>query len=313
MYKPNVSVLMSVYNETINDLSLSVNSILNQTYKNFEFIIINDNPHNNEIKNYLDNIIFNDDRIKIINNKENIGLALSLNKGILFSSGEYILRMDADDISREDRMEKQLNHIKNGPYDVVCSDFKSIDEEGKIVQEKWNYFTDEKLKKRLPIRNCVHHPTVMVRKSCLENMKGYRNFNSAQDYDLWLRMLDKDYKFSMINETLLDYRVRENSITKSKRGNQMMSIVYIRNLYLERKEYKCSKDSYTFENYKIFLEAELNNKDLTRLDKSLKLMEKTQESFFKYGTRMYIFFVDNLYRKKIISELTGKYTNISKK
>lgn len=93
-----VSVLMSVYNETLNELAESIDSILNQTYKLFEFIIVNDNPTREDLKEILINYQNKDNRIKIIESKENIGLAMSLNKAFDISTGNILVRMDADDM-----------------------------------------------------------------------------------------------------------------------------------------------------------------------------------------------------------------------
>src|SRR5690625_452840 len=99
---PDITVLMSIYNEDMLWLRDSIESILNQTYQNFEFIIINDNPSNDINKVILKEYIKKDNRIKIIENDTNLGLTLSLNKGLRESTGLYIARMDADDIAHKD-------------------------------------------------------------------------------------------------------------------------------------------------------------------------------------------------------------------
>ena len=104
---------MGVYNEKISWLNESVESILNQTYRNFEFIIIDDNPDNKEIKNYLLNLKQRDERIIIIFNDCNIGLTKSLNKGLEMATGEFVARMDADDISINTRFERQISYLNN--------------------------------------------------------------------------------------------------------------------------------------------------------------------------------------------------------
>ena len=128
----NMSVIMSCYNERKPDIIKSINSILEQTYKLFEFIIIVDNPKNNEIIETIKK--FKDKRIKVIINEKNIGLAESLNKGISIAKGKYIARMDADDISLPNRFKIQFDYLESHPdIDVVGSNRITIDENDEIT------------------------------------------------------------------------------------------------------------------------------------------------------------------------------------
>ena len=123
-----VTVLMSVYNANLKELNEAVTSILNQTYKNFEFLIINDGTKNGE-KQLIES--YNDNRIRIIDNEKNMGLEKSLNKGIENAKGKYIIRMDADDISHIDRIDKQLKFIKeHSQYSIISSRVNYFDESG---------------------------------------------------------------------------------------------------------------------------------------------------------------------------------------
>ena len=108
MDTPLFSVLMSTYNETTKELDESINSILQQTYSNFEFLIINDNPNNYELEKTLKS--YKDSRIKIIHNEENLGLVKSLNNGLKYCNGQYVARMDADDISCPSRIQDEKQY-----------------------------------------------------------------------------------------------------------------------------------------------------------------------------------------------------------
>lgn len=110
MEAPLVSILMSTYNETPKELDESINSILHQTYSNFEFLIINDNPNNCELEETLKTYV--DSRIRIIRNEKNLGLVKSLNAGLKLCEGQYVARMDADDISRQSRIQDELLYLK---------------------------------------------------------------------------------------------------------------------------------------------------------------------------------------------------------
>lgn len=123
-----VTVLMSMYNTPLEQLKESIESILNQTYKNFEFLIIDDGS-NEECVNLVKS--YNDKRINLVRNEQNIGLEKSLNKGLKLAKGKYIVRMDTDDIAYTDRIEKQVDFIKkNSEYSIVGSKAEIFDESG---------------------------------------------------------------------------------------------------------------------------------------------------------------------------------------
>ena len=122
---PKISVIMSAYNESFDELSRSINSIINQTYQNIEFIIVSDNPENKDIKTAVQ--VANDQRIKFIENKENVGLVQSLNRAISEATGIFIARMDADDVSRKTRLKDELQYMQQNSLDIVGSFIEIID------------------------------------------------------------------------------------------------------------------------------------------------------------------------------------------
>lgn len=160
-----VSVIMSVYNEKNIYLENSINSILNQSYKNIEFIIVLDNPDNKEAEKTILRFMNHDKRIIFIKNSYNIGLTKSLNKALNKISGDYVCRMDADDISYSKRIEWQINHIKAYDIDLLGGGKDDIDENGNIVN-KFKYVPNgiDKVRKLLEISNVIYHPTWMVKK-----------------------------------------------------------------------------------------------------------------------------------------------------
>ena len=109
---PLVSVIMSVYNEKTEEISYVINSILNQTYANIEFIIMYDNPNNLELFHELTEMVQDDERCRLLKNKENFGPAKSLNRGLKSAKGKYIARMDADDYSFPERIYKQVEYME---------------------------------------------------------------------------------------------------------------------------------------------------------------------------------------------------------
>lgn len=277
---PEISVVMSVYNEKDDDLLTAVKSVLGQTYTDFEFIIICDNPDDDRIRRILKDIEKSDERIKVIWNEKNMGLARSLNNGCNEAVGKYIVRMDADDVSRKDRIEKQVKFIKKEGCDLVCTSYDCIDESGKLIGSKSVvYYPSDEIKKALPYKNIIHHPTTMFSKCVFEEAGAYRNFPCSQDYDLWLRMLDVGAKMSMLNEPLLYYRIRRDSVTSRKRYRQACTLNYIRKLYCERRRWGC--DLYSIENYEKYMRKfGVGNK------KSEKLFKITTDNIKKGKTKI---------------------------
>lgn len=244
---------MSTYNEKEIHLKESIQSILNQTYNNIEFIIICDNPENKNIQKILIEYEKKDDRVKVIINEKNIGLALSLNKAIKIAKGEYLLRMDADDISLPNRIEKQLDYMENNEdCSVLGSGRVDIDENGNVIKSNNIVISNfKKIKKVLPYGSVVTHPSVIMRKSIIVNMKGYRDFKASQDYDLWLRLLSNNYKIYNLQDKLIYYRIRDKSITSENPYKQYLYSKYSRLLYNERKEK--TTDSYSPKNLEKYL------------------------------------------------------------
>lgn len=248
---PKASVLMSVYNESEEELKLAVESILNQTYKDFEFIIVLDNPDNKERLQQLEDYAAEDSRIKILRNEKNIGLALSLNRAFEQSSGKYLIRMDADDISIPERFQKQIDFMESTDYDLICASYNCIDDEGNKADKIIHYYTERQIYNHLSIENVIHHPTVVMRREAFEKAGKYRNFPCAQDYDLWLRMLAQGSSMYMMPEELLYYRVSGESISSKKLHQQLSTLEYIRHIYYVRQ--KTGEDIYDYDKYLIYI------------------------------------------------------------
>lgn len=214
--KKLVTVIMSTYNETEEWISESVQSILEQTYINFEFIIILDNPQNITLRNTLVKYAMRDKRIKIIPNECNIGLVKSLNRALEYCNGYYVVRMDADDVSLSNRIENQVNYLEKYNLDFVFSGLKIIDENSnEMYSTNLNEYKPEVVSKLLSITNISNHPTWLLKKEVYEKLKGYRELSYTEDYDFTLRALQANYKIGKMPGYVLKYRVRKNSITRT--------------------------------------------------------------------------------------------------
>lgn len=212
-----ISVVMSVYNEEINILEEAIESILNQTYKNLEFIIVLDKPDNKEALNILNQYANKDNRVKIIVNQVNIGLTESLNKALEVCEGKYIARMDADDVCMLDRFEIQLKYFKQyEDLDFLASSAIMINDKGNELFKTNNYGGDfEKCKKALEYRNIFLHPTWLFKRGILDKVKKYNEIPKVEDYDFICRVILNGYKVYIADDYLIKCRIRSNGITRS--------------------------------------------------------------------------------------------------
>lgn len=262
-----VSVVMSVYNEREKEIEESIVSICEQTFKEFEFIIVIDNPNNKEIIDKVNELKKKDKRIKVLINDENIGLASSLNKAIDVAKGKYILRMDADDISLTNRIEKLLNEIKKEKNIILIgSNAEIINESNEIIGSLEVPTEYETIKKMMKIKNCFIHPSVLFRKDYFIKVGRYRNFPCAQDYDLFLRMINNGGVVINLKERLLKYRIRENSISNNKRLLQILIAEYIKKINRKNKKYNFSEKQIL----EITEEYLLNNEKYKKIRREVK-------------------------------------------
>lgn len=212
MQEKKYSVLMSIYyKEDPNYFRESVISMLEQTVKPDEIIIVKDGPLTPE----LDSVIkeFNDESIiKIISLPQNKGLGEALNIGMKHCNNDIIARMDTDDISRKDRCEKQLAmFLKNKSLSIVSSSVAEFDETpDKINAVKRLPVCHQAIVKYAKVRNPFNHPAVMYKKSEVEKAGGYKHFNLFEDYYLWARMIQNGAICANIEEPLLFMRANAN-------------------------------------------------------------------------------------------------------
>ena len=215
-----VSIIMAVHNEKEEYLKEAIASILNQTYTNLEFIIIDD-CSNETTQRILGDV--KDERIKIYRNQTNIGLTKSLNIALTHCNGKYIARMDADDVSYEKRIEKQLLYMETHSQVGVVGCWTSNNINNKVKHWQGNTSTEWRRVAMLFGNYGICHPTAFIRKSILdENNITYNNeLKKAQDYDLWLQLIEVT-DMAVMPECLLMYRVHEGQITNANRGEQLV-------------------------------------------------------------------------------------------
>ena len=206
-----VSVLMPIYRTKEEFLREAIESILNQTYTDFEFLILDDCPDDNR-----ENIVlsYNDARIKYLKNDKNLGITPSRNKLINMANGEYLAVMDHDDISLAERFEKQVKYLdKYKDVGVIGSFIHKIIANKNITQP----IEDDDIKSGLMMKCVITHPSSMIRKSVLSdnNIRYNEHYSPAEDYKLWCDLIDVT-KFYNIPEVLFMYRDCKQNTTSSQ-------------------------------------------------------------------------------------------------
>lgn len=238
---PSISVVMPVYNAA-KYVHAAVESILRQSYGNFEFIIIED-ASTDDTPLIVEKYSVEDPRIRIIKNERNSGVAASLNKGLDNARGEFIARMDADDISYPQRLRKQMDFlIKNPDICLVATSYERIDEEGNILAPIVLNLDTKTLKMLMRCDNYISHGSVMFRREPIIKLGKYREkCLHTEDHDLWLRIIEK-YDIALMPEILYQFRITRQSVS----SKYAMEMAYYKNLILKFAEerQKFGKDSY---------------------------------------------------------------------
>ena len=211
---PKVSVVMATYNDNPGNLRIAIESILNQTYKNIELIIVDDST-DIETVSVIDDYAY-DTRVKIMREEERAGFASSLNKGLEAATGDFIARMDGDDQALPRRFEKQIKYFTEHPKtDDLGTYLNIIDQNGDITGGREYPLKGTKLALYFMVRSPLAHPTVMFRREIVD--EGFRydeDLKRAEDIDLWLKLYNNKYIIENLPEKLVNYRVDEGFIEK---------------------------------------------------------------------------------------------------
>lgn len=294
-----ISVIMSTYNESEEELETSICSILGQSYSNIEFIIVNDNPENSQLKNIL--LSIRDSRVRIIENPKNMGLVNSLNRAWKLAKGNIIARMDADDVSKPNRLEDQLRVMQKEKFDLLGCNMEMIDDQGNSIYPVRHYpTTEKKIKKNIYWCNCIAHPTWMLKKSLYWKLGGYRNIPYCEDYDFILRVIRLGYKVGNSPNIGFIYKKRNNGISGSNGVDQYLIKRYLANnrkriLELSENELQMYCTAQIFEDKKKRYVSYCENKQHIK-NKEYRLMNCIQLLINPY---LYIYVINRLVEKRL--------------
>lgn len=217
-----ITVIMPVYNSE-NFLKEAIDSILQQTYKKFTFIIINDGSTDSSEKIIKE---FDDPRIYYIKNSCNKGIVYSLNKGLSLASTKYIARMDSDDVCKKNRLQVQYEYMER--HKDICllgSSAYKIDKDGRKIGEICPTTDCASIKTLLLFSNLIIHPSVMIRRNALlEEVTSYDDLHLAsEDYGMWCSIAASDKKIKILPDKLINYRCNDESITATTKKEKMLN------------------------------------------------------------------------------------------
>ena len=205
-----VSIIIPYYKKELY-LEQSIRSILNQTYQNFEIILINDDPEN---KIFISKFSKLDHRIKLVHNENNLGAGLSRNKGLEIANGEYIAFCDSDDLWKNNKIEFQIELMKRLNFTFSFTGYDIIDENNNFIKSRKapSYVDFQKLRSSCDIGLS----TVMIRKDIFKNVEyRFANLRTKEDYVLWLKLAEDKITMKSIQENLTSWRKSKNSLSSS--------------------------------------------------------------------------------------------------
>lgn len=222
---PKVTVFMAAYNAS-QYISKSIQSVLDQSYTDFELLIVNDGSTDDTVKVIQS---FQDPRIRLIDNNQNKGIPYTRNVGVREAKGKYFAILDSDDISQSNRLETQVAHMEKDPDLAVLGSWaKVIDSRGNLTGETLQVHDNpQKINVVLFFENTLVHSSVMMRTDLLRKVGGYPHHEVAQDYGLFCNIAER-HKIKNIPEFLVQYRVHSSNISKTKKDRLSQELCKIK-------------------------------------------------------------------------------------
>ena len=268
-----ISVITSAYRENPGVFEKAVNSVLDQLDPDSELILVLDDPDNSELVSWVGEKLTPMGNVIVLKNKKNLGLAQSLNRAIDHASGDYIARMDADDVSLPGRFETQLAYLLEHNYDLIGSRVNVIDAEGAFLYETpQSPLSPDKVNKALKWNNCLAHPTWFGRKEVFAQK--YREIPLCEDYDFQIRAVLSGFKLGNCDAATLNYRLSDEGLSRSSLFQQ-----YLYQKILT-KEYK-KGNSVNIEQAKAFVEEGFSETKAVRYSKANDYFQEAMQFFMQ--------------------------------
>jgi glycosyltransferase involved in cell wall biosynthesis len=257
--EPVVTVLMPVYNASGFVLE-AVKSILTQSFTDFELLIIDDGSTDSSMAELAG---IADPRVRLEKNEKNLGLIATLNRGLELARGEFVARMDADDLSLPTRLEKQVTFLREHPEIGVCG---TATETFGFGSPQINTYlqTHEQLTTLLVFNSCLSHPSIMFRKS-IADLRYDADFKHAEDYELWTRLMTQT-RFVSLPEVLLKYRIHAAQVTSKQRDAVREMAMRVRRNVIARLDLSPTREEMQVHN-------QLSNSETIRGKEAILLLE----------------------------------------
>ena len=299
---PAISLIMSVYNGE-DYLAEAIESVINQSFTNWELIIIND-CSTDSTPEILNKYALTDNRIKVHTNEVNLRLPSSLNKALTLAEGKYIARMDADDICLPDRLEKQYDFMEKNP-DVALSSCKYLTLKNGVYSSGGcgGKCDTESVKSLLLVTNPILHPGIIAKAEVIKELKYDKNFTCTEDMELWTRFVMYGYKVEILPEYLMIYRLHDKQITGTTLEKQHKEVVRVQDEYFG-KFLKCmNEEQEEFYINGIYFREKTDTKKFRSFYAWLKSVNGKTKAFDKYALNYAMFEILAEYKRKGIGKV----------
>ena len=296
---PKVSLIMSVYNGE-DYLSEAIESVINQSFTDWELIIIND-CSTDSTGEILKKYETQDARIKVHTNETNLRLPSSLNKAMENATGDYIARMDADDVCLPNRLEKQVEFMEQNP-EIAFSSCRFMTLKNGVISSggcggKGDF---ESIKALLLVTNPILHPGIIAKSEAIKTLGYDKNFTCTEDMELWTRFVLSGYKVQILPEYLMIYRLHDKQITGTTLEKQHKEVVAVQKNYLSKLLAPMSEEQQEFYINGVYFR---NNTDVNSFIKFYKWAKAANRKTFEKESLNYAFFeILAEYKRKGISK-----------
>ena len=295
--EPKISLIMSVYNGE-DYLTEAIESVLNQTFKDFELIVIND-CSTDKTPQILKSFEEKDERVKVHTNEVNLRLPSSLNKAISYAQGKYIARMDADDICLPDRLQKQYDFMEANPHISLSSCRFMTLKNGVVSSGGCGGKSDnESVKALLLVTNPILHPGIIANADVIRSLLYDKTFTCTEDMELWTRFVMAGYNVEIMPEYLMIYRLHDKQITETTREKQYREVIEIQKRYYAKFLEKMNGEQEDFYINGIYFREKRDVNKFCEFFKWLKKTNKKTNSFTKEALNYAMFEILAEYKRK---------------